>query len=87
MPPRLAFARIYRSLAIRTGPSVAPPRIIQIASRRGFADQKKPESNPNQNVLGSVSEEAADISRITGETQPELNQGTLIQDVRLSTAT
>lgn len=88
MPPRLVFSSVYRSLVIRTRPSIRPPRIAQITPRRGFADEvdRKPADGPNQNVLGNVSEEAADISRVKGETQPELNQGTPIQDVRLSIA-
>jgi hypothetical protein len=28
-----------------------------------------------------VSEEAADVSRITGETEPDIGQGTPVQDV------
>lgn len=88
MPPRLVFSSVYRSLVIRTRPSIRPPQIAQITPRRGFADEvdRKPADGPNQNVLGNVSEEAADINRVTGETQPELNQGTPIQDVRLSIA-
>ena len=88
MPPRLVFSSACRSLAIRTRPSIRPPRVIQVASRRGFADgiDRKQASDRAQNPLGSVSEEAADVSRVTGETQPEINQGTPVQYVRLSMA-
>lgn len=84
MPPRLVLSRVCRSLTIRTRPSIAPPppRIFQIASRRAFADEKQPAGGSNQNGLGGVSEEAADISRVMGQTQPELSQGTPVQDVR-----
>jgi hypothetical protein len=54
-----------------------------VFSRRGLADEK--ESNaatgPNHDVLGHVSEEAADMGKMTGETEPDLGQGTPVQDV------
>ena len=88
MPPRLVFSSVSRSLAIRTRPSIRPPRIIQIASHRGFADDRQSVSDrAAQNPLGHVSEEAAAISRVTGETQPEINQGTRVQDVRYQLCT
>jgi small subunit ribosomal protein S7 len=85
MPPRLVFSRACRSLAVRTRPLTVQPRILQIASRRGFADEKdpKPASGRNQDVLGHVSEEAAHIGKVTGETGPDVGQGTPVQDVRL----
>lgn len=87
MPPRLVFSSVCRSLAIRTRPSIRPPQIIRIAARRGFADgDRKPENNRSQNALGSVSEEAAQISKVTGGAGPELGQGTPVQDVSLSIA-
>jgi small subunit ribosomal protein S7 len=86
MPPRLNFFGASRSLAIRARPSVASyqPRILPLASRRGFADEKDPHApqGPNQDVLGHVSEEAADVGKIMGETEPDLGQGTPVQDVR-----
>lgn len=86
MPPRLNIFGASRSLALRSRPSIASrqPRIFQAASRRGFADEKdpKPAAGPNQDVLPHVSEEAADIGRITGETEPDLGQGTPVQEVR-----
>jgi small subunit ribosomal protein S7 len=85
MPPRLNFYGASRSLAIRTRPSIAlyQPRNFHAASRRGFADgnDSKPATGPNQDVLGNVSEEAADIGNVTGETQPDLSQGTPVQEV------
>jgi small subunit ribosomal protein S7 len=86
MPPRLNFFGASRSLAIRARPSIASrqPRILPVVSRRGFADEKDPNppTGPNEDVLGHVSEEAADMGRITGETEPDLDQGTPVQDVR-----
>jgi small subunit ribosomal protein S7 len=85
MPPRLNIFGANRSLAIRSRPSIASrqPRVFQIASRRGFADEKHPKSatGPNQDVLPNVSEEAADIGRITGEAEPDLKKGTPAKDV------
>lgn len=54
-----------------------------MVSRRGFADEKGPNApkGPNENALGHVSEEAADMSNIMGETGPDLGQGTPVQDI------
>jgi len=56
-----------------------------MASRRCFADDKtpSPRSNPNPtgSGIGHVSEEAAEVSDITGETGPDLGQGTPVQEV------
>ena len=85
MPLRLNVLRASRYLAGRSKPSLAlrQPRVLQATSRRGFADEKdpKPATGPNQDVLPHVSEEAADMGRITGETRPDLGQGTLVQEV------
>jgi small subunit ribosomal protein S7 len=87
MPPRLNLFGGSRSLAIRARPSIIShqPRIIPAASRRGFADEKdlKPATGPNQDFLGHVSEEVADIGKVTGETELNLGQGTPVQDVCL----
>jgi small subunit ribosomal protein S7 len=86
MPPRLNFHGASRSLAIRSRPSVAlrRPRVAQVVARRSFADEKDPNpaTGPNQDVLPSVSEEAADVGKVTGETQPDIGQGTPVQEVR-----
>jgi small subunit ribosomal protein S7 len=85
MPPRLNFCRASRSLAIRPRPSITLYKspIAQVASRRGFADEKDSNgaTGPNQDVLGHVSEEAADVSKVKGETGPDLGQGTPVQEV------
>jgi small subunit ribosomal protein S7 len=88
MPPRLNLHGASRSLSIRARPSIAPckPINLRVATRRGFADdkeQKPAATGPNQDILGHVSEEAADMGRATGETQPDLRQGTPVQQVRL----
>jgi small subunit ribosomal protein S7 len=56
-----------------------------MAFRRSFADEKdpKPAIGLNQDVLGNVNEEAADIGKVTGETQPNLEQGRPVKEVRL----
>lgn len=79
MPPRLNIFGAGRSLAIRARPSIASRQPAQFlsASRRGYADEK----GPNQDGLGNVSEEAADMGDITGETKPDLGQGTPVQEV------
>lgn len=78
--------RTSRSLAVRSRPSIAQPRILPAAPRRCFAEEKQPQSgtDPNQDVIGSgsVSEEAAEIGKVKGETQPEIGQGTPVQEVR-----
>ena len=88
MPPRLNFYGVRRSIAIHTRPSIVSrqPRILQIESRRGFANEKesqKPTLN-NGSGLGHASEEAADIGKIIGETTPDLDKGTPVQEVYLS---
>jgi small subunit ribosomal protein S7 len=86
MPPRLNFFGTSRSLVIRARPSIAShqPWILPVVSRRGFADEKDSNApkGPNEDVLGHVSEEAADLGRVMGETEPDLGQGTPVQDVR-----
>jgi small subunit ribosomal protein S7 len=85
MPPRLNFFGASRSLIRRSRTSVASyqPRILPVVSRRGFADEKNSNTpkGPNEDVLGHVSEEAADVGRVIGETEPDLGQGTPVQDV------
>ncbi|KAE8450880.1 hypothetical protein EG329_005320 [Mollisiaceae sp. DMI_Dod_QoI] len=85
MPPRLNLLGASRSLAIRPRPSIASqqPRIVSVVSRRGYADEKDPKlgAGPNQDVLGHVSEEAADIGRVMGETEPDIGQGTPVQEI------
>ena len=86
MPPRLNFLGASRSLVIRARPSIASyqPRILPVVSRRGFAEEKEQDAlaGPNQGGgIGHVSEEAADMAEITGETGPDLGQATPVQEV------
>ncbi|TVY73316.1 37S ribosomal protein S7, partial [Lachnellula suecica] len=84
MPPRMNLYGASRSLAIRSRPSIASrsPGIAQVVARRGLADEKAPNgAGPNQDVLPHVSEEAADLNRIKGETEPDIGQGTPVQDI------
>jgi small subunit ribosomal protein S7 len=88
MPPRLNLYGASRSLAIRARPSIASykPISLRVASGRGFTDDKEPHpaaTGPNQDV----SEEASDMGKATGETQPDLGQGTPVQEVRLDPPT
>lgn len=81
MPPRLNLLSASRSLAVRTRPSIAFRQPIQLraVAQRGYANEKA--SGPNQDVLGHVSEEASDMADVTGETKPDLSQGTPVQEV------
>ncbi|TVY19903.1 Mitochondrial 37S ribosomal protein S7 [Lachnellula arida] len=84
MPPRLNFHGASRSLAIRSRPSIAlrQSRIAQVTARRGYAEkEEQPPAGPNQGGLPHVSEEAADYGRVTGETQPDVGQGTPVQEI------
>lgn len=87
MPPRIKFfgVRLTSYVRPRLPVSICQPAVGQIASRRGYAEDKssKPATDPNQDTLGHVSEEAADIDRITGETPPNIEQGTPVQEVCL----
>lgn len=87
MPPRLNLLGASRSLAFRSRPSIAAhqPRISPVVSRRAFAGEKDPAATTgsNQDVLGHVSEEAADMGKIKGETGPDLGQGIPVQEVCL----
>ncbi|RDL39573.1 Ribosomal protein S7 [Venustampulla echinocandica] len=84
MPPRLNFRAAARSLVILTRPSIAShqPRIAQVVSRRGFAEEKSQQpTGPKPDVLPNVSEEAAEVSRVIGKEGPDLGQGTPVQDI------
>lgn len=86
MPPRLTLYGATRSLPVRARPLIASHKPINLRAAyvRGFADDKqsKPEATGPNHVLGHVSEEAADIGKVTGEMQPDLRQGTPVQEVR-----
>ncbi len=83
MPPRLNLYGASRSLAFRSRPSIAlhQLRILPVVSRRGFAEEKDSKPTTSPDVLGHVSEEAVDIARVKGETEPDIGQGTPVQEV------
>lgn len=63
------------------------PLCLRLQKRSITADEKplpkvdKPSPGPNQDQLPHVSEEAAATSKIKGETGPEIEQGTPVQEV------
>lgn len=89
MPPRLPHLRgASRALTLRTRPSITIPISARIARpvqpQRWYADEKKPAdkaTGTNQDGLGGVSEEAADMGEVMGETKPDIGQGTPVQEV------
>ena len=95
MPPRLQALRSHQLFACskqRTAnSSQAVPLCLRVAQRRSItADEKPlPEADtagpgPNQDQLPHVSEEAASLSKVTGEVGPDLEQGTPVQEVWLN---
>jgi len=81
MPPRMNLYGASRSLAIRSRPSIASrqPRFAPVVARRAFAEEKGP--TPTDGAMPHVSEEAAQVADVTGETKPDLGQGTPVQEV------
>lgn len=53
-----------------------------MVSRRGYANEKDQPPAGNDNTSLHISEEQAEISRIKGETEPDIGQGTPVQEVR-----
>merc|ERR1711977_268547 len=76
MPPRLNLYGASRSLAFRSRPSIISyqSRISPAVSRRAFADEKTPPTGPNEETLGHVSEEAADMSKEKEEIEKTKSQ-------------
>jgi small subunit ribosomal protein S7 len=90
MPPRLNVLSVSRSLTIRTRAPVErwrPAIITQAPQSRFYSNPRKDlpvsesKKGPNEDQLPHVSEEAAATSKITGETGPDLSQGTPIEEV------
>lgn len=69
----------YR-LPIRRKPRFIKPYATQAKPPSSQPGQEQPKG-PNQDVLGHVSEEAAEVSEVMGETGPDISQGTPIQEV------
>ena len=60
----------------------APKRTIT-ANEKPLPTADNPGKGPNQDQLPHVSEEAAAIDKITGDTPPDIERGTPIQEVHL----
>ena len=87
MSPRLSLWSASRSLAFRVA---SRPSVVQRTpiSARAFPvcsysdNASKPNPNPsNPDMIPQVSEEAAQVAEITGETKPDLSEGTPVQEV------
>lgn len=94
MTPRLSLFTA-RSLAFRTKPLTQPRSFIQGAQQRLASNnatdeaaersinQPKDPKGPNMDQLPHVSEEQAAMDKITGDTPPDISQGTPVKEVRL----
>jgi hypothetical protein len=80
-PPRALFLRTS-TLRIATRP-IHQPALLRCYSNKTSPQSTPPKTpaTPAQDALPHVSEEAAATAGITGETKPELEQGTPIQEV------
>ncbi|KAI9892440.1 MAG: hypothetical protein M1814_001397 [Vezdaea aestivalis] len=77
---------MYKPLASQIRRSGSQPAVIRQSGRwHSSSKSSEPPSEkavgPNQDVLPHVSEEAAAVANIKGETPPELEQGTPVADV------
>lgn len=94
MPPRLNLLAVSRAFPIRTKAPIErwrPTAITQLCTprNRGYVDSSKDlpispdQKGPNteQNAIPHVSEEAAAMKKSMGQTPPELEQGTPIEEI------
>jgi small subunit ribosomal protein S7 len=94
MPPRLNLLAVPRAFPIRSRAPIErwrPVTIPQLCTprNRGYADSTKdlpisPDNkgpNTEQSAIPHVSEEAAAMKKSMGETPPELEQGTPIEEI------
>lgn len=93
MRPRLQLFRSGQSVtsALRSVPnssSYQVPLCLRLQQRRSITADEKPlpkaeqqGPGPNQEQLPHVSEEAAEIGKITGAGGPEIEQGTPVTEV------
>lgn len=86
MSPRLSLWSASRGLAIRavSRPSMVQrtPISVRAIPARYYSDKPKPHTNPSDpENPAHVSEEAAQVAEIMGETKPDLSQGTPVQEV------
>ena len=70
------------------GPMSKIPLWARLPTRRTITSDEKPVAathqagpGPNQEQLPHISEEAAATAKATGETQPDLEQGTPVEEV------
>ena len=78
-------------LARAGAPTRSVPLTHRPCARRALSSTEKPlpehdskKPGPNQEQLPHVSEEAAATSKVTGETGPELDQGTPVEEVNIT---
>ncbi|KAL8858067.1 MAG: hypothetical protein Q9178_005392 [Gyalolechia marmorata] len=91
MPPRwhLFRSRIPARIVVRASQQARSPLSLRLAAQRCITSNEKPlpkadegAPGPNQEQLPHVSEEAASMSKITGEGGPEIEeQGTPVDEV------
>jgi small subunit ribosomal protein S7 len=86
MPPRITLLPAIKTIPYRPKAPITQWRSTQLFTARLYSSSKTlPVSNskkgPNTEQLPHVSEEAAAVSKIKGETGPDLNQGTPVQEV------
>jgi hypothetical protein len=93
MPPRLNVSALSRSIAFRPKPQIQWPArsALRVAPSqcRPYSDAKAPPAQDRSKKVDSepiehVSEEAAKTAQIMGEQGPDINQGTPVEDVRMS---
>lgn len=90
MPPQITPLRSIRALPLRPRASESLPLALRAAPRRYITADEKPlpktdtpqKPGPNEEQLPHVSEEAAAMAKVKGETAPQIEeQGTPIQEV------
>ena len=86
MSPRLSLWSASRGLAIRVASRSSmvqrTPISVRAIPTRSYSDKPKPHTNPSDpENPAHVSEEAAQIAEIMGETKPDISQGTPVQEV------
>lgn len=98
MPPRLHLFTA-RSVAFRTKPSIPQkrfaPGLLQHRAASDDASSKQPATTPvhpnfkgpNMDQLPHVSEEQAALDKSMGETPPDIEQGTPVEEVSQAAGT
>jgi small subunit ribosomal protein S7 len=89
MPPRLLSRPAFRSVLTPSKPTSQAISLSIRTASRGLASKNdqstlkmpQPEHGTNQQSIPHVSEEAATMSKITGQPGPDMSEGTPIQEV------